>query len=232
MEHCRSPDGVTSVSVRLYYTMLSRVYLSVSQAFLYRIGLHVYQSHRPTQLMPVMRGYILISGVCDFVCVCDCVCVCVCVCVRTCVCALIERNDGLSYRNQTWYFDSRSASKRSKGQRSRSHGYPVRQPSRSHGQGLMRWLLEPLCSTATCPTTGCSKKTDPQVCFDDNFGKCGPILTTFSLSQQEIYEAQKLCYISHLTFIMLPLYLAKQTLILVRVCFNEVNGPQSDVNSN
>jgi len=27
MEHCRSPDGVTSVSVRLYYTMLSRVYL-------------------------------------------------------------------------------------------------------------------------------------------------------------------------------------------------------------
>jgi len=28
--HCRSPDGVTSVSVRLYYTMLSRVYLSVS----------------------------------------------------------------------------------------------------------------------------------------------------------------------------------------------------------
>jgi len=30
MEHCCSPDGVTSVSVRLYYTMLSRVYLSVS----------------------------------------------------------------------------------------------------------------------------------------------------------------------------------------------------------
>jgi len=30
MEHCRSPDGVTSVLVRLYYTMLSRVYLSVS----------------------------------------------------------------------------------------------------------------------------------------------------------------------------------------------------------
>jgi len=30
MEHCRSPDGVTRVSVRLYYTMLSRVYLSVS----------------------------------------------------------------------------------------------------------------------------------------------------------------------------------------------------------
>ena len=31
MEHCRLPDGVTSVSVRLYYTMLSRVYFSVSQ---------------------------------------------------------------------------------------------------------------------------------------------------------------------------------------------------------
>jgi len=30
MEHCRSPDGVTSVLVTLYYTMLSRVYLSVS----------------------------------------------------------------------------------------------------------------------------------------------------------------------------------------------------------
>ena len=34
MAHCRSPDGITSVSVRPYYTMLSRVYLSVSQAFL------------------------------------------------------------------------------------------------------------------------------------------------------------------------------------------------------
>jgi len=30
MEHCRSADGVTSVLVRPYYTMLSRVYLSVS----------------------------------------------------------------------------------------------------------------------------------------------------------------------------------------------------------
>jgi len=27
MEHCRSPDGVTSVSVRPYYTMLSRGFL-------------------------------------------------------------------------------------------------------------------------------------------------------------------------------------------------------------
>jgi len=27
MEHCRSPDGVTSVSMRPYYTMLSHVIL-------------------------------------------------------------------------------------------------------------------------------------------------------------------------------------------------------------
>ena len=50
----------------------------------------------------------------------------------------------------------------------------------------------------------------PCVYLDDNFGKYGPILTIFSLLQQEIYEAQKLSYFSHLTFIMLPLYLAKQ----------------------
>jgi len=36
------------------------------------------------------------------------------------------------------------------------------------------------------------KKTDPLVYFDDNFGKNGPILTIFSLLQQEIYDAQKL----------------------------------------
>ena len=60
-----------------------------------------------------------------------------------------------------------------------------------------------------------SKKTDPLVYFDDNFGKHGPILTIFSPLKQEIYEAQKLSHFSHLTFIMLPLYLAKQTLMLV-----------------
>jgi len=38
--------------------------------------------------------------------------------------------------------------------------------------------------------TGCSKKADPLVYFDDNFGKYGPILTIFSLLQQEIYDAQ------------------------------------------
>jgi len=62
---------------------------------------------------------------------------------------------------------------------------------------------------------GCSKKTDPLVYFDDNIGKYGPILTIFSLLQQENYGTQNLSYFSHLTFIMLPLYLAKQTLMLV-----------------
>ena len=59
------------------------------------------------------------------------------------------------------------------------------------------------------------QKNGPLVYFDDNFCKYGPILTIFSLLQQEIYEAQKLSHFSHLTFIMLPLYLAKQTLMLV-----------------
>jgi len=58
------------------------------------------------------------------------------------------------------------------------------------------------------------QKTDPLVNFDDNFGKYGPVLTIFSLLQQEIYGTQNLSYFSHLTFIMLPLYLAKQTLML------------------
>jgi len=34
MEHCHSPDGVTSISVRPYYTMLSRVYLALAMGFL------------------------------------------------------------------------------------------------------------------------------------------------------------------------------------------------------
>jgi len=34
MEHCRSPDGVTSISVRPYYTMLSHVYLALAMGFL------------------------------------------------------------------------------------------------------------------------------------------------------------------------------------------------------
>jgi len=59
------------------------------------------------------------------------------------------------------------------------------------------------------------QKTNPLIYFDDNLGKYGPILTIFSLLQQGIYDAQKLSYFSHLIFIMLPLYLAKQTLMLV-----------------
>jgi len=62
---------------------------------------------------------------------------------------------------------------------------------------------------------GVPKKRTPLVYFDDNFCKYGPILTIFSPLQQEIHDAHKLCYFSHLTFIMLPLYLVKQTPMLV-----------------
>ena len=58
------------------------------------------------------------------------------------------------------------------------------------------------------------QKTDPLICFCNNFGKCTPILILFSLLQQENYGTQNLRYFSHLTFVMLPLYLAKQILIL------------------
>ena len=68
---------------------------------------------------------------------------------------------------------------------------------------------------ALCTIQGVPKKTYPLVYFDDNFGKYGPILTIFSLLQQDIYDTQKSSYFSHLTFIMMPLYLAKQTLMLV-----------------
>ena len=47
------------------------------------------------------------------------------------------------------------------------------------------------------------QKTEPLVNFDDDFEKYGLILIIFSLLQQEIYDAQKLSYFSHLTFIML-----------------------------
>jgi len=46
------------------------------------------------------------------------------------------------------------------------------------------------------------QKTDPLVYFDDNFGKYRPILTIFSLLQQEIHDTQKLSYFSHLAFIL------------------------------
>jgi len=75
--------------------------------------------------------------------------------------------------------------------------------------------MEQIFPLMQLPTlSGCSKKTDPLDYFDDNFGKCTPILIFFSLLQQENYDAQNWSYFSHLTFIMLPLYLAKQTLML------------------
>jgi len=70
--------------------------------------------------------------------------------------------------------------------------------------------------------TGCSKKTDPLICFCNSFGKCTPILILFSLLQQKNYGVQNLIYFSHLTFFMLPLYPAKQTLMLYQ-CHYYVN---------
>jgi len=64
------------------------------------------------------------------------------------------------------------------------------------------------------PIQGVPKKRTPLICFCINFGKCIPILILFSLLQQENYGAQNLSYFSHLTFIMLPFLLAKQTLML------------------
>jgi len=48
MEHCRSPDGVTSVSVRTYYTMLSRVYLALAMGFLVLLERGYTHTHRHT----------------------------------------------------------------------------------------------------------------------------------------------------------------------------------------
>jgi len=76
-------------------------------------------------------------------------------------------------------------------------------------------MISVVRATEIVKCTGWSKKTDPLVNFDDNFGKHGPILTIFSLLQQKNHGTQNLSYFSHLTFIMLPLYLAKQTLMLV-----------------
>jgi len=71
------------------------------------------------------------------------------------------------------------------------------------------------CSIYLIYLQGVPIKTDPLDYIDDNFSKYGLILTIFSLLQQENYGAQNLSYFSHLTFIMLPLYLVKQTLMLV-----------------
>ena len=45
MEHCRSPDGVTSVSVRPYYALLSRVYLALAMGFIVMLFGSVAGSH-------------------------------------------------------------------------------------------------------------------------------------------------------------------------------------------
>ena len=85
---------------------------------------------------------------------------------------------------------------------------------------LRLWFLQaqsPRCANEhqeSCYIQGVPKKTDPLICFCNNFGKCTPILILFSLLQQENYGSQNLSYFNHLTFIMLPLYLAKQTLML------------------
>ena len=70
----------------------------------------------------------------------------------------------------------------------------------------------PLIDSDTTLSYRVVQKNGPLVYFDDNFGKYGPIWTIFSLLQQEIYGTQNLSYYSHLTFIMLLHFLAKQTL--------------------
>jgi len=81
--------------------------------------------------------------------------------------------------------------------------------------GYCRWLIifvyYGVNTRNLAVVQGVPKKRTPLVHFDDNFGKYGPILTFFSLLQQKLYDAQKLSYFSHLTFIMLLHYLAKQT---------------------
>ena len=45
----------------------------------------------------------------------------------------------------------------------------------------MQLILAAMTIKRRLHSTGCSKKTDPLVYFDDNFGKYGLILTIFSL---------------------------------------------------
>jgi len=69
-------------------------------------------------------------------------------------------------------------------------------------------------SIITCRNVpGVPKRT--LVYFDDNFGEYGPILTIFHYYNKKFMKHKKLSYFSYLTFIMLPFYLAKQTLMLV-----------------
>jgi len=46
-----------------------------------------------------------------------------------------------------------------------------------------------MSSPSAVRRTGCSKKTDTQFYFWDNFGNSAPILTILSLLQAEIYAA-------------------------------------------
>jgi len=84
----------------------------------------------------------------------------------------------------------------------------------------------------TC--TGCSKKTDPLGYFDDNFGKYGPILIIFSLLQREIHDAQKIKLFQppHLYYDATLPSETNTDAGISAVCFNELNGPQSDLKSN
>ena len=56
MEHCRSPDGVTSISVRPYYTMLSRVYLALAMGFLVIIELMPDVKHFRVKTVKIVRS--------------------------------------------------------------------------------------------------------------------------------------------------------------------------------
>ena len=53
-----------------------------------------------------------------------------------------------------------------------------------------QYYSRPTVSTYTHTYRVFQKKTDPLICFCNNFGKCTPILIIFSLLQQENYGAQ------------------------------------------
>jgi len=66
-------------------------------------------------------------------------------------------------------------------------------------------------------------KNGPLVNFDDNFGKHGPILTIFSLLQQEIYGAQnkfKLLQPPHLYYVATLPSKTKTDTGINATCFN------------
>jgi len=58
MEYCRSPYGVTSVSVRPYYaTMLSRVYLALAMGFLVSFDVRAIWRSGLKSLKPFQRYF-------------------------------------------------------------------------------------------------------------------------------------------------------------------------------